>query len=138
MALNAAQLAQRAGKLTASRIACLMEGDAQKIYELWEELIGNRIPEDLSRVWAVRRGESSEPLNLEWFDWKQSPISRVGEVVTHPRYPWACCTLDAWCEELQCPIECKDVGGREPVEVIIDRYQPQMQWQMEITGAKQC
>ena len=25
-----------------------------------------------------------------------------------------------------------------PQEVVIDRYQPQMQWQMECTGATQC
>jgi hypothetical protein len=30
------------------------------------------------------------------------------------------------------------VGGREPLEVIIERYQPQFQWQMEVTGASEC
>jgi predicted phage-related endonuclease len=35
-------------------------------------------------------------------------------------------------------VECKHVGGREPIEVIVDRYQPQMQWQMEVTTANQC
>ena len=36
------------------------------------------------------------------------------------------------------PLEAKHTGGREPLEVIIARYQPQMQWQMIVTGAKQC
>jgi predicted phage-related endonuclease len=36
------------------------------------------------------------------------------------------------------PLEVKHCGGREPVEVIIDRYQPQCQWIMFVTGAKQC
>jgi hypothetical protein len=35
------------------------------------------------------------------------------------------------------PIEAKCVGGREPIEVVIDRYQPQLQWTMFVTGAKQ-
>lgn len=35
------------------------------------------------------------------------------------------------------PIEAKHVGGREPLEVIVDRYQPQLQWTMFVTGAKQ-
>ena len=36
------------------------------------------------------------------------------------------------------PLEAKHVGGREPIEIIIERYQPQMQWQMFVTGASQC
>lgn len=34
-------------------------------------------------------------------------------------------------------VEAKHVGGREPLEVIIDRYQPQLQWIMFVTGTKQ-
>src|SRR5262245_23757094 len=120
MALNAAQLAQRAGKLTASRVACLMSGDAQKIFELWQEMIGERLPDDVSTIWPIRLGEATEQLQLEWFERKQGlPLSRQGEVVTHPKFPWAACTLDAWCEELCCPVEVKHCGGREPIEVII-------------------
>ena len=52
--------------------------------------------------------------------------------------PWAAATLDGWIDELQCPIEVKHVGGREPIEVLIERYSPQIQWQMEVTGAEQC
>lgn len=36
-----------------------------------------------------------------------------------------------------CVLEAKHVGGREPVEITIERYQPQMQWQMFVTGAQQ-
>jgi len=139
MALNAAQLALRAGKLTASRIACLMTGDSEKILRLWKEMIGEELPEDISTIWAVRLGECTERLQLEWFEHKQGmQLSRMGEVVPHPKFPWAACTLDGWCEELHCPIECKHCGGREPIEIIIDRYQPQMQWIMEITRSTQC
>jgi len=138
MTLTAAQVALRAGKLTASRIACLMSGDAQKILELWEQMIGERAEEDLSLVWPVQLGEVTEPLNLRWFELKFFPLSRFGDVVTHPRYAWAACTLDAWCSQLQCPVEVKHNNGWEPMEVIVERYQPQMQWQMEITGAKSC
>jgi hypothetical protein len=34
-------------------------------------------------------------------------------------------------------IEAKHCGGREPLEVIIDRYQPQCQWIMFCTGTSQ-
>jgi len=138
MALSAAQLAARAGKLTSSRVACLMTGDAEKILRLYREMIGEATEDDLSGVWAVRLGETTEALNLEWFERKNSPVSRRGEVVVHALYPWAACTLDGWCDTLQCPIEAKHVGGREPLEVVIERYQPQMQWAMEVTCAEQC
>jgi len=59
-------------------------------------------------------------------------------VIQHAYLSWAAVTLDGWCDQLDCPIEAKHVGGREPLEVIIDRYQPQLQWCMEVTGAERC
>lgn len=140
----------RAGKLTGSRIACLMTGDAEKIMRLYREMIGEEQEEDLSHVWAVRLGEATETLNLDWFEEKNKvPVTRRGEVVVDEIYDWAACTLDGWIQGYQpltgwvpagtlgYPIECKHVGGREPIEVVVDRYQPQCQWIMAITGAKQ-
>src|SRR5262245_28552958 len=118
MALNATQLAQRAGKLTASRVACLMRGDAEAIHRLWREMIGEELPEDLSHIWAVRLGEATEQLQLDWFQ-EQSGMSvtRRGEVVIHPRHTWAAATLDGWIEAPEpYPIEAKHCGGREPTE----------------------
>ena len=117
-----------------------MTGDAarQAILRLYREMIGEEVPEDLSAVWPVQLGAATEQLNLDWYEARGNPLSMRGTVVTHHRYDWAAATLDAWDETLGCPVECKHVGGREPLEVIIDRYQPQMQWQMEVTGAKQC
>jgi predicted phage-related endonuclease len=135
------QLAARKGKLTASRVACLMTADAQAIMALWREMTDDPtfIPDDLRAVWPVRLGECTEQLQLDWFEMQNDlPVTLRGEVVIHKRLSWVAATLDGWCEGLSCPIECKHVGGREPLEVIIDRYQPQMQWQMEVTGAKQC
>ena len=140
MSLSADQLKARKGKLTASRVAVLMKGDAEGIMRLWQEMTGDPafVPEDLSHVWPVRLGETTEQLNLSWYAEKNGDLSRHGEVTIHPYFPWAAATLDAWIDELQCPIEAKHVGGREPLEVIIERYQPQMQWQMFVTNAQQC
>jgi hypothetical protein len=137
--LSPNQVAARDGKLTASRVACLMTGDAVKIHDLWRELIGDPafVPEDLSGVWAVQLGSHTEALNLDWFERKHGPISKRGDVVTHAN-GWAACTLDGWSDLHSCPIECKHVGGREDLSTIIARYQPQMHWQMIVTGATQC
>jgi YqaJ-like viral recombinase domain len=136
--LSPAQNEARKGRLTGSRIASLMTGDAAAILRLYREMIGEEPEEDLSRVWPVQLGAATEQLNLDWYELRKNPLTRRGEVVIHPRYDWAACTLDAWDDTLCCPVEAKHVGGREPLEVIIDRYQPQMQWQMEVTTANQC
>jgi predicted phage-related endonuclease len=139
--LSPEQITARRGKLTGSRVAVLMNGDARGVMNLWLELTGDPdfVPEDLSQVWPVRLGECTEALQLAWYEMKNgAPLSRVGEVVVHPDYTWAAATLDAFDDILRCPLECKHVGGREPLEVIIERYAPQTQWQMFVTGASQC
>jgi predicted phage-related endonuclease len=138
MALTAQQLADRHGKLTGSRVACLMTGDAEKIMQLWLEMTGQAMEENLDHVWPVQLGSATEELNLRWFEMKNGALSRYGEVVTHPYFKWAAATLDAWWNDGAMPVECKHVGGREPLETIIERYQPQMQWQMAVTDANEC
>lgn len=137
--LTDAQIKAREGRLTASRIACLMTGDAEKIMRLYREMIGEEREEDLRGVWPVRLGEATEQLQLDWYEEQNGiAVTRRGEVVYHRKYAWAAATLDGWDNALKCPVETKHCGGREPIEIIIDRYQPQMQWQMECTEAHEC
>ena len=139
MALTAEQHRLRQDKLTASQVAALMTGDAEKILNLWKLHVGDPsyVEPDLSGVWPVRLGEATEALNLEWYSRKYGAISRVGEVVTgNP--DWMACTLDAWDTQRGCPVEGKHVGGREPLEIITARYAPQTTWQMMVTKAKEC
>jgi len=139
--LSKEQLAAREGKLTASRIAVLMDGDPEKILDLWKELVGDPtwVAPDFSDNWPVQFGSATEAINLEWFAKKHGSISRVGEVVTNQKLgPWFAATLDAWSDQHKCPVECKTVGGFEKLETVIQRYQPQMQFQMAMTGAAQC
>jgi hypothetical protein len=97
------------------------------------------MPDDLSHIWPVRLGEATEQLNLDWYEMKNGvTLTRRGEVVVHPTFPWAAVTLDGWDGALNCPIEVKHTGGREPLEVIIERYWPQMGWQMFVTNSTQC
>jgi hypothetical protein len=136
--LSPEQIEARKGRLTASRMAPLMTGDAAAIIKLYREMLGEEQEDDLSRVWPVQLGAATECLNLDWYEMRRNPLSRRGEVVIHPRHDWAACTLDAWDNTLGCPVEAKHVGGREDLSVVIDRYQPQMQWLMEVTTANQC
>lgn len=137
--LTPAQLKAREGKLTASRVACLMTGDAAAIMALWREMIGDpgAVEEDLSNVWAVQLGIATESLNLSWFERKHGDVRRRGEVVTGSP-SWMAATLDGWSEKHQCPVEAKHCGGFEKFEIVRARYMPQMQWQMLVTGAPKC
>jgi predicted phage-related endonuclease len=137
--LTRAQHIERRSRLGGSDMAALMTGNAERILRLYAEKIGEIEPENLSHVWPVRLGECTEQLSLDWYSEKNKVVvSRRGEVAAHWIYPWAAVTLDGWDETLACPIEAKHCGGHEPIEVIIDRYQPQCQWIMECTGASQC
>jgi hypothetical protein len=139
--LSPEQIKQRDGKLTASRVACLMTGDTDKIMNLWRELVGDPafVPEDLSDVWAVQLGAWTEPFNLDWYEKRTGQsLARRGEVVVHPNFDWAAATLDGWDSALSAPVECKHVGGFEPIAKVLERYAPQAHWQMMVTGATQC
>lgn len=139
--LSPDQIKQRDGKLTASRVACLMTGDEAKIMNLWRELVGDPdfVEEDLSGVWAVQLGSFTESLNLDWYERRTGkPLSRRGDVVVHPEFDWAAATLDAWDDQIGAPVECKHVGGFEPRERILERYAPQAHWQMMVSSASCC
>jgi predicted phage-related endonuclease len=139
--LTETQKLARAGKLTASRVACLMTGDKVKIIQLWREMCGDPtyVEESLDEVWAVRLGETTESLNLEWYEKiKGKALTRKGEVVVHPDYPWAAATIDAYDLSLPGPVECKHVGGFEKFDTVLARYQPQVHWQMECTQSRYC
>ena len=146
MTLTATQQAAREGKLTASRVGVLMNGDDAALYDLWRECSGDPSyePPDLSGVWAVQLGALTETLNLDWYERQTGrTITRRGEVVASHERPWAACTLDGWDADhgpdpmLDCAvIECKHVGGFEPRAEVIARYMPQVHWQMYCTGAR--
>jgi len=115
-----------------------MSGDTDKIFALWQEMIGEAEPEDLSAVWPVRLGETTELLNLAWYELKTGrSLTRHGEVVLCPAADWAAATLDGWDDMIPAPIEAKHVGGFEPRERVVERYTPQATWQMICTGARQ-
>lgn len=136
MSLTAEQLRARDGKLTASRVACLMTGNVEKIINLWREMVGDPsfVADDLSGVWPVQLGTVTEHLNLDWYERKTGrKLTRRGEVAVHPVHQYAACTLDGFDEALMAVVECKHVGGFESRATVIDRYQPQVQWQMMVT-----
>lgn len=139
--LTEKQRLAREGKITASAAKCLMDGDKEKILNLWRMLVGDPsyVEEDLSGVWAVQLGSLTESLNLDWYSRKTGRLlTKRGEVIVHPDYEWASCTLDAFDEAIPGPVETKHCGGYEKADAITERYYCQCQFQLEVTQTKQC
>jgi predicted phage-related endonuclease len=135
--LTAEQRAAR--KLGASCANKLMAGTDEELIALWQELRGEREPEDLSNVLAVMMGSWTEELNRYWFE-KQTGIdvSDDGKSVFLADHPYMTCTLDGLCHGGAVVFEAKHVGGFENTETILQRYTPQCQWQMAVTGASKA
>lgn len=135
MTLTPEQIKARQGKLTASSIGTLLRGDETQIYDLWRQVSGDPTWQepDFSDNWPVQLGVISEELNLKWFAKKHAPVSRQGEVVTHPN-DWAACTLDGWANDL--PIQAKHVIQYKKIADVLDWYAPQHHWEMYVTGTK--
>jgi predicted phage-related endonuclease len=139
--LTETQRKLRDGKLTGSKVGVLMTGDKAKIVALWRELCGDPtfVEESLDDVWAVQLGSCTEALNLDWYTKiKGKQVTRRGEVVQHPDYPWAAATLDGYDAALPGPIEAKHTNGFTKHDEILQRYMPQFHWAMECTKTKFC
>lgn len=137
--LTPEQQLQRKGRLTGSRIAPLMTGDAEAVMRLYREMIGEEEEENLDDNFQVQLGLATEDVNLHWYEKNNGRLLTMRRTfLLHPERDWAGATLDAFDPVLGCPVECKHVGGREPMSIIVDRYQAQMHWQMFVTRTDQC
>lgn len=140
MALTEEQEKARAGKMTGSRIADIMSGEPEAMYDAWLELTGDpswKKP-DFTYNWAVQLGNATEQFHLDWIQRDLGLIGDRGRVVVNATVPWAGATLDGWLAPDKCPVEAKHVGGFEALPVIIERYMAQMQWTMFVTDTKEC
>lgn len=138
--LSPEQIKQRKGRFTGTCANTVMSGDPARIIDLWREMTEapDWLPLDFEGVWPVQLGIATEELNLRWAERKYGSISRKGAVVLAFDPEWAAVTLDGWLDDHKVPIECKHVGGREPYEVVVERYQPQLQWTCMVTDAREC
>lgn len=170
MALTEEQRAARKGKLTASQVGTLMEGNADEIYNLWCEHTEHPdyVAKDLSGVWPVQLGSFTELLSLEWYSrgkgygpliksahieyiadqglaaskvetFAENPIKKLGEMITHPDFKWVGATLDAFdtlTNQGIC-LECKHCGNFRKMADVIQKYTPQLHWQMFATGTRE-
>ena len=137
--LTAEQHAGREGKLTASQIKTIMTGSASEIMNLYRFHIGDPgyVEEDLTQNWNVQRGNATEALNLHFYEIRTGrELKRIGEQVAMPGRPEYVATLDAFDDVEQMPIDAKDSGAHMKPYDLLERYAPQLHWQMMCTETK--
>ena len=138
--LPPAALEKRRFTVGGSDINILASADEERITRLYEEKCGLTEPEDLSTVWPVLMGWTTEDLNLAWFEYKhQKTLKNQQLVIQSKKLPFMRCTLDAslddW-EGAQAVFDAKFTMGRpkkgeawaDVVPRLVKTYSPQLHW----------
>ena len=118
----------------------LASGDEERTTRLWEEKCGLVEPNDLSTVWPVLMGWTTEDLNVAWFEYKhQKTVKNQQLVIRSKRLPFMRCTLDGsvddW-EGAQAVFDAKFTLGRpkkgeawqDVIPRLVKGYSPQLHW----------
>ncbi len=140
MALTAEQQKLRDGKITASFFPALMFGNEEKILNEWRKLVGDPdYVDDFKSSWFSELGSYMESFMLDWREKSNGhKLTRRGEVVYHPVYNWASCTLDAASDAEDMVIDCKVLNNFRDKDHAIQYYSWQVLGQAAITGKKRC
>ena len=115
--------------------------DATRIYhgdwlDLYLEKIGDKEPDDLSRVLPVQMGVYTEDFNIKWFQ-QETGIKVVGEQVfiKTKEYPVMYCNIDEVLDEKKALLECKHTNAFTNEVKTADKYKAQIQHYMMVYGA---
>lgn len=136
---SAAWHARRRESIGSSDAKIIMAGDETALIHLWQEKRGEREPDDLSGNVSVCVGTVTESLNLALFERETGfAITRDGEHIVHPDFPFMGATLDGWVESKRAVVECKHVGPFEAWETHVARYQPQIHHLCACKGAERA
>lgn len=134
-------LTARRGFIGGSDANQIAGGVLSNLHRLWGEKTGRLRPSDLSDVLAVMMGSWTEELNRYWFERQTGlTITREGERVIHPRYPYLAATLDGFTSTRSgdgCVYEAKHVNAfNYDAATILARYMPQLHHQMYVVGVE--
>ena len=117
----------------------ILSGDRARLEHLWREKRGEAEAEDLSDKLAVMLGCWSEPFNRVWFEKLSGcPVTRIGQAMVSPDHDWRCCTLDGFVEAPEAVFEAKHTSAFTTAEQALERYMPQLQHNMAVTGVSRA
>jgi predicted phage-related endonuclease len=124
------------GGIGGSDANIILSGDRDRIINLWREKRGEQAPADLSDRLAVMLGNWTEDFNRQWYERATGlRVSRVGSSALCKTFSWRRCTLDGYLEAANCVWEAKHTSAFSKPEEVVERYMPQLQHNMAVTGA---
>jgi predicted phage-related endonuclease len=137
--LSASDVLRRSRGIGGSDANIILSGDAERIHQLWLEKRGESEPADLSNVLPVILGCWTEPFNRQWFEHLTATrISNVGAIFTCRVHEWRRCTLDGIIQDTGSIFEAKHTSAFAKADEILERYMPQLQHDMAVTGYRQA
>lgn len=117
----------------------ILSGDAGHIHQLWLEKRGESAPADLSNVLPVVLGCWTEPFNRQWFEQLTGRrITNTGATFTCRVHEWRRCTLDGIIQDTGSIFEAKHTSAFAKADEVLERYMPQLQHNMAVTGYPQA
>ena len=129
-------LARRHQVIGGSDANTILSGSPERIHRLWLEKRGEAQPEDLSGKLPVMLGCWTEAFNRQWYERATGRvISRVGEWVRCSTHEWRACTLDGFLVDTGTVWEAKHSSSFAKGDELLERYMPQLQHNMAVTGA---
>lgn len=136
LGLGAADREVRRSFIGGSDANVILSGDGDRLTRLWLEKRGEAEPEDLTGSLAVMLGCWTEPFNRQWFERISGErLVMVGRPFNCSKYPWRRCTLDGIIETSGAVWEAKHTSAFAKPDEILERYMPQLQHNMAVTGA---
>jgi len=117
----------------------ILSGRAERIRELWLVKRGEAESADLSADLSVMLGIWTEPFNRQWFEQLTGTrVSNVGETAVCGVHRWRRATLDGLVEGAGTIWEAKHTNAFTKNEDVVERYMPQLQHNMAVTGYSQA
>ena len=107
----------------------------ERVRDPWLEKRGEKAPADLSDHLPVALGCWTECFNRQWFEaLTERRVSRVGEIVACRVHSWRRATIDGAVATTGTLWEAKHTNAFASSDEVLERYMPQLQHNMAVTG----
>jgi len=117
----------------------IFSGDSDKLAQLWLEKRGEAEPADLSNHFPVMLGCWTEPFNRQWFETLTGrKVTKAGEQRICRVHPWRRATLDGIIVATGTVFEAKHTNAFAKSDEVLERYMPQLQHNLAVTGYSQA
>ena len=139
LGLSAAEVSDRRHGIGGSDANIILSGDAERIRQLWLEKRAEAEPADFSNNLAVMLGCWTEPFNRQWYEQLTGErLREPGRSFTCARHSWRRCTVDGLLQAKGAVWEAKHTNAFGKSEEVLERYMPQLQHNMAVTGYQQA